>query len=102
MVKNIYCTIKYTCCSLMMSMAVTVGVAQEKIADRLNTPAALENMKMRGLWSQSKNAAGALLDIHSVMPAQTWNIGFMTEIFVVLSREKVGIMWFSTPKEEER
>ena len=43
MVKNIYCTIKYTCCSLMMSMAVTVGVAQEKIADRLNTPAALEN-----------------------------------------------------------
>ena len=62
MVKNIYCTIKYTCCSLMMSMAVTVGVAQEKIADRLNTPAALENMKMRGLWSQSKNAAGALLD----------------------------------------
>lgn len=36
MVKNIYCTIKYTCCSLMMSMAVTVGVAQEKIADRLN------------------------------------------------------------------
>ena len=59
MVKNIYCTIKYTCCSLMMSMAVTVGVAQEKIADRLNTPAALENMKMRGLWSQSKNAAGA-------------------------------------------
>ena len=40
----------------MMSMAVTVGVAQEKIADRLNTPAALENMKMRGLWSQSKNA----------------------------------------------
>ena len=93
MVKNIYCTIKYTCCSLMMSMAVTVGVAQEKIADRLNTPAALENMKMRGLlyWI-----------IHSVMPAQTWNIGFMTEIFVVLSREKVGIMWFSTPKEEER
>ena len=90
MVKNIYCTIKYTCCSLMMSMAVTVGVAQEKIADRLNTPAALENMKMRGLWSQSKNAAGALLDY------------FMTEIFVVLSREKVGIMWFSTPKEEER
>ena len=68
MVKNIYCTIKYTCCSLMMSMAVTVGVAQEKIADRL----------------------------------KTWNIGFMTEIFVVLSREKVGIMWFSTPKEEER
>ena len=52
MVKNIYCTIKYTCCFLMMSMAVTVGVAQEKIADRLNTPAALENMKMRGLWSR--------------------------------------------------
>ena len=62
MVKNIYCTIKYTCCSLMMSMAVTVGVAQEKIADRLNTPAALENMKMGGLWSQRKNAAGGLLE----------------------------------------
>ena len=96
MVKNIYCTIKYTCCSLMMSMAVTVGVAQEKIADRLNTPAALENMKMRGLRPE------LYWIIHSVMPAQTWNIGFMTEIFVVLSREKVGIMWFSTPKEEER
>ena len=52
MVKNIYCTIKYTCCSLMMSMAVTVGVAQEKIADRLNTPAALENMKMRIVVSE--------------------------------------------------
>ena len=49
MVKNIYCTIKYTCCSLMMSMAVTVGVAQEKIADRLNTPAALEKYENAGI-----------------------------------------------------
>lgn len=101
MVKNIYCTIKYTCCSLMMSMAVTVGVAQEKIADRLNTPAALENMKMRGCGLRVRMPP-ELYWLFSVMPAQTWNIGFMTEIFVVLSREKVGIMWFSTPKEEER
>lgn len=49
MVKNIYCTIKYTCCSLMMSMAVTVGVAQEKIADRLNTPRCIGKYENAGI-----------------------------------------------------
>ena len=99
MVKNIYCTIKYTCCSLMMSMAVTVGVAQEKIADRLNTPAALENMKMRGLWSQSKNAAGALLDYSFRYASADLEYRFYDGNF---RRPQQGEMWFSTPKEEER
>lgn len=54
--------IRYACCSLILSMAATALVAQEKATDRLNTPTALENMKMQGLWFQSKNAAGALLD----------------------------------------
>lgn len=62
MVKNIYNTIKYVCCSLGMSVVMTAVFAQEKTADWQHTPAALEMMKMQGLWSQSKNAAGALWD----------------------------------------
>lgn len=62
MIRNIHCLLKYACCILLMNVTSAALPAQEKALERLNTPAAFENMKMQGLWFQSNNAAGALLD----------------------------------------